>query len=104
MSRRKGFTLIELLVVIAIIALLMALLMPALARVKEQARTIVCLANLREWNLIFEFYMDENDGKFFSGFGDTTYWWIAQLSHRYRKLVLQHYYEYLTRKWITSYC
>jgi len=55
MSRRKGFTLIELLVVIAIIALLMAILMPALARVKEQARTVACLANLKQWNLIFGF-------------------------------------------------
>jgi len=87
MSRKKGFTLIELLVVIAIIALLMAILMPALARVKEQARTVVCLANLKQWNLIFEFYMDENDGKFFSGFGDNTYWWIAQLSHRYQSRI-----------------
>ncbi|MFB0551827.1 MAG: type II secretion system protein [Phycisphaerae bacterium] len=87
MSRRKGFTLIELLVVIAIIALLMSILMPALARVKEQARTVGCLANLKQWNLIFEFYMDEHDGKFFTGFGDTTYWWIAQLSDRYQSRI-----------------
>ena len=84
MSRRKGFTLIELLVVIAIIALLMAILMPALARVKEQARTVVCLANLKEWNYIFEFYMDEHDGKFFTGEGNNSYWWIRQLDNKYK--------------------
>jgi len=40
--KRRGFTLIELLVVISIIALLMAILMPALARVRNQAKTVIC--------------------------------------------------------------
>lgn len=65
--RNKGFTLIELLVVIAIIAVLMAILMPALQRVKQQARTTACLANLKQWALMFAMYTDDNDGKFFSG-------------------------------------
>jgi len=64
---KKGFTLIELLVVIAIIALLMSILMPALQRVKKQARTTACLANLRQWGLMYAMYCDENDGYFFTG-------------------------------------
>jgi len=67
MDKRRGFTLIELLVVIAIIALLMAILMPALQRVKLQARTVACLANLNQWGLMFAMYCDENDAYFFTG-------------------------------------
>ena len=68
MVRRKGFTLIELLVVIAIIALLMSILMPALGRVKRQARTSACLGLLRQWGVFFRMYVDEHDGYFMEGF------------------------------------
>ncbi|MHC4630337.1 MAG: type II secretion system protein [Planctomycetota bacterium] len=64
MDRRKGFTLIELLVVIAIIALLMAILMPALNRVKKQAQSVSCQAKLKQWGLIFKLYTDDYDGLF----------------------------------------
>jgi prepilin-type N-terminal cleavage/methylation domain-containing protein len=67
MGKRKGFTLIELLVVIAIIALLMSILMPALGRVRKQARTTACLAELKQWGLMFSLYCQDNDGKFFTG-------------------------------------
>jgi len=67
MSKRKGFTLIELLVVIAIIALLMSIMMPALQRVKKQARLTACLANLKNWGLMFSLYCQDNDGYFFTG-------------------------------------
>jgi len=65
MRRAKGFTLIELLVVIAIIALLMAILMPTLQRVKNQAKATKCQAILRQWGLTFSMYTTDNDGKFF---------------------------------------
>jgi prepilin-type N-terminal cleavage/methylation domain-containing protein/prepilin-type processing-associated H-X9-DG protein len=64
MCKRKAFTLIELLVVIAIIALLMAILMPALQRVKRQARTIVCRKNLSQYGLASRMYLDDFDGNF----------------------------------------
>jgi prepilin-type N-terminal cleavage/methylation domain-containing protein len=67
MNKRRGFTLIELLVVIAIIALLMGILMPALARVRKQARLTTCLAQLKQWGLIFALYCEDNNGYFFSG-------------------------------------
>jgi len=63
MSKRAAFTLIELLVVIAIIAILMAILMPALNRAKEQGRRAACLNNLRQLMLGWIFYADDNDDK-----------------------------------------
>jgi prepilin-type N-terminal cleavage/methylation domain-containing protein/prepilin-type processing-associated H-X9-DG protein len=67
MDKQKGFTLIELLVVIAIIAILMALLMPALELVREQGQRMVCLANLRQLMLAWDFYNDDNDGRIVNG-------------------------------------
>src|SRR4030042_595803 len=67
MSKSRGFTLIELLVVIAIIAILMAILMPALNRVKEQGKRMVCLGNLKQMGLAWIMYADENDGKLVNG-------------------------------------
>lgn len=64
---RKGFTLIELLVVIAIIAVLMAILMPALNRVREQGKRAVCLSHLRQLQLGWGLYADDNDEKIVNG-------------------------------------
>ena len=64
MSNRKAFTLIELLVVIAIIAILMAILMPALSRVNKQAKAIGCQSSLHQWTLIWQMYSTDNNGKF----------------------------------------
>ncbi|MCK5001044.1 MAG: prepilin-type N-terminal cleavage/methylation domain-containing protein [Anaerohalosphaera sp.] len=60
--KKHGFTLIELLVVISIIALLLAILMPALGRVKKQARKTVCMTSTRSFGLAFMLYAsDFND-------------------------------------------
>ncbi len=67
MRTRKGFTLIELLVVIAIIAILMAILMPAMSRVKEQGRRSSCLSNLRQLTLGWIMYADEHDDMLVNG-------------------------------------
>jgi prepilin-type N-terminal cleavage/methylation domain-containing protein/prepilin-type processing-associated H-X9-DG protein len=67
MHKRKGFTLIELLVVIAIIAILMAMLMPVLNRVKEQGKRAVCLFNLKQLTLAWFLYADDFDDKLVNG-------------------------------------
>lgn len=58
---RAAFTLVELLVVMAIIALLAALVLPALAGSKEKSRSIQCLNNLRQWGLAYRLYADDNN-------------------------------------------
>ncbi len=65
MKSQKGFTLIELLVVIAIIAMLLAILLPSLNRVKEVAREVICKIHLRGIGLGMRLYIDANDGKVF---------------------------------------
>jgi len=67
MSKTKGFTLIELLVVISIIALLMAILMPTLAKAKEQALAASCKANLKQWTVAYTMMLDDNNGLFGQG-------------------------------------
>ncbi len=71
-DKKKGFTLIELLVVIAIIALLMSILMPALGKVKSQAKDVLCRSRLSQWGIIMKLFTDDNGGFFMKHLGLTN--------------------------------
>ena len=79
---RSGFTLIELLVVIAIIAILAALLLPALSRAKGTAQRIACANNLRQIRLALGLYATDHDGRMPSREPFTNRW-PAQLQPNY---------------------
>ncbi|MHC4951216.1 MAG: prepilin-type N-terminal cleavage/methylation domain-containing protein, partial [Planctomycetota bacterium] len=70
----KGFTLIELLVVIAVLALLLAIILPALNNAKLVAKQVVCAAQMKQWTLAELAYTSENDYSFtpFADTSDTT--------------------------------
>ena len=82
-ARDQGFTLVELLVVIAILALLAALILPALSQSKHAARTTRCASNLRQLGLAAEMYWDDNENVSFRYRTGSTnngdLWWFGWL-------------------------
>jgi prepilin-type N-terminal cleavage/methylation domain-containing protein len=80
MNKQRGFTLIELLVVIAIIALLMAILMPALSYVRKQARSSACQSNIRQLCLAMNLYALDHDDHTMPFSHDPGEYWFHQLA------------------------
>ena len=72
--KTRGFTLIELLVTIAVIAILAALLFPALARSKEAARRAACASNLRQTQLALHLYASDHNGAMPARMAAATAW------------------------------
>ncbi len=77
----KGLAIAGIITPVFSFALMMVLLMPALNRVKMQAKTVLCQANLKQWGNIFLLYTQDNDGKFNTRYGNRGLWMDAMLDY-----------------------
>jgi prepilin-type N-terminal cleavage/methylation domain-containing protein/prepilin-type processing-associated H-X9-DG protein len=110
MYDRKAFTLIELLVVIAIIALLMAILMPALNIAREQGKRAVCLSHLRQLTFGWILYSEDYNGKIVNG--DVSYsgappvdtWWVHWPDAGVEDSTMEDWYRAIREGQLFPYC
>ncbi len=72
--KRKNFTLVELLIVIGIIAILASLLLPALSKARDKAKSTLCQNNMKQLGQYFTFYADDNGGCMFTSLVNTSMW------------------------------
>ncbi len=82
----RGFTLIELLVVIAIIAILLAILMPAMRKIKESAREQVCKSNLKNIGIAVMMYLDDYERRLPPRLSDNEFLWFESDGVTYRRV------------------
>jgi prepilin-type N-terminal cleavage/methylation domain-containing protein/prepilin-type processing-associated H-X9-DG protein len=76
MAKRGAFTLIELLIVIAIISLLLAIVVPALKKAKEQAKFVICKNSLHQYGLAGDMFLNDNNEEF-----PNPYFWLHNLAY-----------------------
>ena len=83
----RGFTLFELLVVVTVIMVLISILMPVIASVRNQSKLVVCASNLRQWGVVIQSYAQDNRGKipetaptyYDLNPGNRTYWAVLKV-------------------------
>ena len=96
--RRFAFTLIELLVVIAIIAILAALLLPALQSARERGKTALCINNLKQWSMRFQTYVDDSNSLYpvqiDKSIDDTNWYYWNMILNLHENIDPQQYHKY----------